>query len=542
MPFILAGSSLRVHLRVDEFLLTTSETAPTVAYVAGGSLTGFAAPLYGSRALSFGPPASSGDVIVTAVGSDVEFETLARGQINGTQQVVAEIGPDGFPTGLLLVGGSTLSVGGLGSVEFSTIEGLPTDNTALNTALNAKVNASLLGAASGVAQLGADQKLLSAQVPDSLAGGLSYLGTWNAATNTPAIPAASTSNKGQYRKVATAGTTNIDGIASWGVGDWIVSNGTTWDKIVNSETVSSVAGKTGAVTLAKADVGLSNVDNTSDATERAAVATLTNKTIDGGTNTLQNIAQSSVTGLVSGLLAKIRASNGAPTGGSDGEYAARMDKPFVGLPYLRTAGVWNALDQNYTWAGKPTPSSTYSGIVITITDVGYGGSDFICKSRDGGTTWAWEPLAPLTLFTITADTAAVTNSVLTFQQCVTYVPPVGLVQPGQHLYCQMRGRRSAGTVGYTPQMLYGSTDCGGASGVISNNFVRARAHGDSRATNVVRWEQAGAGAGDNQSSNTALTSITIDGTTAFRWGSTFSTTADSTTSVLFEMIQLQLVP
>ena len=29
-------------------------------------------------------------------------------------------------------------------------------------------------------------------------------------------------------------------------------------------TVSSVAGKTGAVTLAKADVGLSNVDNTSD--------------------------------------------------------------------------------------------------------------------------------------------------------------------------------------------------------------------------------------------------------------------------------------
>jgi hypothetical protein len=43
--------------------------------------------------------------------------------------------------------------------------------------------------------------------------------------------------------------------------------------------VQSVAGKTGAVTLAKDDVGLGNVDNTSDATKNAAIATLTNKTL-----------------------------------------------------------------------------------------------------------------------------------------------------------------------------------------------------------------------------------------------------------------------
>ncbi len=40
-----------------------------------------------------------------------------------------------------------------------------------------------------------------------------------------------------------------------------------------------MAGKTGAVSLVKNDVGLSNVDNTSDATKNSAVATLTNKTI-----------------------------------------------------------------------------------------------------------------------------------------------------------------------------------------------------------------------------------------------------------------------
>jgi hypothetical protein len=44
--------------------------------------------------------------------------------------------------------------------------------------------------------------------------------------------------------------------------------------------VTSVNGHTGAaVVLVKADIGLGNVDNTSNATERAATATLTNKTL-----------------------------------------------------------------------------------------------------------------------------------------------------------------------------------------------------------------------------------------------------------------------
>jgi hypothetical protein len=47
--------------------------------------------------------------------------------------------------------------------------------------------------------------------------------------------------------------------------------------------------------LTKADVGLANVDNTSDATKNSASATLTNKTISGASNIISNIAQSSVT-------------------------------------------------------------------------------------------------------------------------------------------------------------------------------------------------------------------------------------------------------
>lgn len=47
--------------------------------------------------------------------------------------------------------------------------------------------------------------------------------------------------------------------------------------------------------IVKSDVGLGNVDNTSDVTKNAATATLTNKTISGASNTLSNIGNSSLT-------------------------------------------------------------------------------------------------------------------------------------------------------------------------------------------------------------------------------------------------------
>ncbi len=62
------------------------------------------------------------------------------------------------------------------------------------------------------------------------------------------------------------------------------------NQAVPSAPVTSVASKTGVVTLIKDDVGLDNVDNTSDATKNAATATLTNKTIDADSNTISNLA------------------------------------------------------------------------------------------------------------------------------------------------------------------------------------------------------------------------------------------------------------
>ena len=53
-----------------------------------------------------------------------------------------------------------------------------------------------------------------------------------------------------------------------------------------------------------ADIGLGNVDNTSDAAKNSASATITNKTISGSSNIISGISQSSVTSLTSDLAAK----------------------------------------------------------------------------------------------------------------------------------------------------------------------------------------------------------------------------------------------
>lgn len=94
-----------------------------------------------------------------------------------------------------------------------------------------------IGSGSGLATL-VGGKLAGTQIPDALLGALNYQGTWNANTNSPTIPAAGDGNKGWYYKVATAGASSVDGIADWKVGDFVLSNGTTWDKIDNTDPVA----------------------------------------------------------------------------------------------------------------------------------------------------------------------------------------------------------------------------------------------------------------------------------------------------------------
>ena len=89
------------------------------------------------------------------------------------------------------------------------------------------------GAASGLATLDGTGKVPTAQLPSSVTGAMSYQGTWNASTNTPAL-VSGTGTKGFLYKVATAGTTALDGVSQWNVGDQVVFDGTTWESIRDS--------------------------------------------------------------------------------------------------------------------------------------------------------------------------------------------------------------------------------------------------------------------------------------------------------------------
>jgi hypothetical protein len=66
-------------------------------------------------------------------------------------------------------------------------------------------------------------------------GSVNYRGTWNAATNTPTITS-SVGTNGYYYVVSVAGSTNINGISTWTVGDWIIFNGSVWQKIAEGNT------------------------------------------------------------------------------------------------------------------------------------------------------------------------------------------------------------------------------------------------------------------------------------------------------------------
>jgi len=133
-------------------------------------------------------------------------------------------------------------------------------------------------AALGVATLDAGGTVPLSQIPASIQGGVSYQGTWNASTNTPTL-SNGVGTKGYYYVVSVAGSTNLDGITAWNVGDWAIFNGTVWQKVDNTDAVTSVNGYTGTVVLTNTDIsGFGTMS-----TQNANAVAVTGGTINGTT-------------------------------------------------------------------------------------------------------------------------------------------------------------------------------------------------------------------------------------------------------------------
>jgi hypothetical protein len=146
-----------------------------------------------------------------------------------------------------------------------TLTGVPTAPTQPNTSNN-----------TDIATTAFVQNLVSA-----VAGGLNYQGTWNASTNTPTLTSG-VGTKGYLYEVSVAGTTTLDGNSTWNVGDFVLFNGTVWQRIPAQTTgVASFNTRTGAVTLESTDVTTALGYTPANATTVAGLAPLASPAFTG---------------------------------------------------------------------------------------------------------------------------------------------------------------------------------------------------------------------------------------------------------------------
>ena len=134
-------------------------------------------------------------------------------------------------------------------------------------------------------------------IDNALTGVLQFEGTWNASTNTPTL-SSGTGTSGDYYIVSVAGSTNLDGITDWAIGDWAVFANTTWTKVDNSQVgnMSSWTLKEGNGTETST---VTNGETVTFAQGNGIQSELTS-TSSGGTltitNTKPNIVQTTVSG------------------------------------------------------------------------------------------------------------------------------------------------------------------------------------------------------------------------------------------------------
>ena len=123
------------------------------------------------------------------------------------------------------------------------------DSSSIECVIQTNDNGSLLNEWKSVALLDASGKLHIALLPDSITSNTKYKGTWDATLNDIDIssgedaniqPLPAPSTAGEYYAVRTAGSGNnanglVPGEGPYAIGDWIISNGTVWEKISQSQ-------------------------------------------------------------------------------------------------------------------------------------------------------------------------------------------------------------------------------------------------------------------------------------------------------------------
>jgi hypothetical protein len=164
----------------------------------------------------------------------------------------------------------------IGGTVFPAIETLQTGLIDLTTVVDGKINSSEKGQSNGVATLDGGGKVPSSQLPNSI---MEYKGTWSANSNNAPTLADGIGDTGDVYRVRTAGTINLgSGAISFSVGDYVVYNGSVWEKSDTTDSVPTVFNRTGNIEAQAGDYSASQVTNDS---------TVTGDFVDDALNTLK---------------------------------------------------------------------------------------------------------------------------------------------------------------------------------------------------------------------------------------------------------------
>jgi len=174
--------------------------------------------------------------------------------------------------------------------------------------------------------------------PSLLKGTVTYKGAWSAATNTPTLinPPDSTTN-GFYYVVSAAGTQFS---LVFNIGDWIISNGSAWQKVDNTDAVDSVFGRTGAVVGVSTDY--SSVGITATAVGASSPSTGAFTTLSSTSTTTLNsttIPASKTLVVTTDKISVLAATTSAELAGVISDETGSGALVFATLPTFGTTGV-----------------------------------------------------------------------------------------------------------------------------------------------------------------------------------------------------------
>jgi len=252
----------------------------------------------------------------------------------------------------------------------------------------------------------------------SLTGGLIYNGSWNANSNEPAL-SSGVGTQGSYYVVSVSGITNLDGVIDWVVGDWAIFNGTIWQKIDQTNLVTSVAGRIGAISLSYSDISGLNTAATMPASNFATAAQGTAADTayadrykwDGGSSGLT--ASTGRTSLGLGSIATQDANSVAITGGTISGLSTALPIDSGGTGQTTATAAFNALAPSQTNnANKFLKSDGTNTTWTPVSEVPPQTNQAGKFLKTDGTTATWaEVAAPTQTYTRTAFTATAGQTV-----------------------------------------------------------------------------------------------------------------------------------